>query len=59
MTTTGRTPMAWCSGYGGGKMEMRLSGGESVQGSNDLFIVVEGESQWCRFNTSVSAQGGR
>jgi hypothetical protein len=39
-------------------MEMRLSGGESVQGSNDLFIVVEGESQWCRFNTSVSAQGG-
>ncbi len=27
-TTTGEALMVWCSGYEGGKMEMRLSGGE-------------------------------
>jgi hypothetical protein len=28
----GGAPMAWCSGYEGGKMETQLSGGESGQG---------------------------
>jgi hypothetical protein len=41
----GIAPMTWCSGYGGDKMEMRLSGEESDQYWDDLFIVVEGESQ--------------
>jgi hypothetical protein len=28
----GGAPMAWCSGYEGGKMEIRSSGGESEKG---------------------------
>jgi hypothetical protein len=28
----GGAPMPWCSGYGGGKIETRLSGAESGQG---------------------------
>jgi hypothetical protein len=37
--------MAWCSGKGGDKMEMRLSDGESRQDWDDLFIAVEGWSR--------------
>jgi hypothetical protein len=40
----GGAPMAWCSGYGGAKMETRLSGEESGQGLDDVFIAVEGGS---------------
>jgi hypothetical protein len=42
MTTAGGAPMAWCSSEGGGKMETRLSGEESNQDWDDLFIAVEG-----------------
>jgi hypothetical protein len=28
----GGPPVAWCSGYGGGKMDTQLSGGKSGQG---------------------------
>jgi hypothetical protein len=32
MTVTGGALMVWCSGYRGGKMETRLSGGDSGHG---------------------------
>jgi hypothetical protein len=31
MTMVGGAPVKWCSGSGGGKIETRLSGGESNQ----------------------------
>jgi hypothetical protein len=31
MTMTDGAPIAWCFGEGGGKIELRLSGGESDQ----------------------------
>jgi hypothetical protein len=37
--------IVWCSGQGGGKIEMRLSAEESDQGWDDPFIAVEGVSQ--------------
>jgi hypothetical protein len=45
MTAADEAPMAWCSGYGEGKMETRLSGGESDQCWDDLFLAVESGSQ--------------
>jgi hypothetical protein len=45
MTAVGGALIVWCSGYRGGKMEMRLSGAKSGQGLDDLFIVVEGGGQ--------------
>jgi hypothetical protein len=48
MTVTGRASMARCSSYGGGKIETQLSGKESGQDYDNLFIVVEGESQAVR-----------
>jgi hypothetical protein len=45
MTVTGRASMARCSRYGGGKIETQLSDKESGQDYDNLFIVVEGESQ--------------
>jgi hypothetical protein len=45
MTAVSGALMAWCSGCGGGKIETRLSGGESGQGWDDLFIAVEGGSR--------------
>jgi hypothetical protein len=40
--------MAWCSGYGGAKMETRLSGGQCGQSWYDVFIAVEGRSRAVR-----------
>jgi hypothetical protein len=49
-------------------METQMSGGESGQGKDDIFIAVEGKNQrsgeggqqrWCKFNTSVLAKEGR
>jgi hypothetical protein len=37
-------PMAWCFGCGGGKMEIKMSGEESDQGRDDIFLAVEGGS---------------
>jgi hypothetical protein len=42
MIAVGGVPMVWCSGYGGGKIEIWLSGGESGQCLDDFFIAVEG-----------------
>jgi hypothetical protein len=41
-------------------METQLSGEESGQCQDDLFIAAEGGSQrWCKFSVLVSARDGR
>jgi hypothetical protein len=52
-TTTGGTLMLWCFGLGGGKMETWLSGEESGQDWDDIFIVVEGSSRSVRVGWPV------
>jgi hypothetical protein len=44
----GGTPMAWCSGEGGGKIETQLNDGESDECWDNLFIVVEGGNRVVR-----------
>jgi hypothetical protein len=45
MMVAGGALMVWYSSYGGGKIETWLSGGESGQSWNNLFIIVEGGSR--------------
>jgi hypothetical protein len=60
--------MVWCFGYGGCKIETRLSDEKSDQGWDDLFITVKsasptvwrkgGRRRWYGFNATVSALEG-